>query len=308
MIIGLHDAERDHMPGKSFPNLALMKISAFHKARGDAVEWWNAINNKAYGAVYSSKVFDFTPENPYLPENTIKGGTGYGQYNELPAEIDVFYPDYSIYPKCDYAIGYITRGCPNKCGWCVVPEKEGDITPYGDWRSIVRNDTNKLVLLDNNILACEHGIEQLAELCRTCYKIDLNQGMDARLVNEQIADIIVNLKWIKYIRFSCDRTEQLDAIFNAAALLGQRGIKPYRLFIYLLVTKDIANADYRIQRLKELKSINIYAQPERNEARGIIPNSAQFEFSQRYVYGGCYRKESWSDYCHRKNFIRLGWA
>ncbi len=78
MRIGLHDAERDHMKGKTFPNFALMKLSAYHKARGDAVEIWNPVNNAAYGVVYSSKVFDFTPENPYLPANTVKGGTGYG--------------------------------------------------------------------------------------------------------------------------------------------------------------------------------------------------------------------------------------
>ena len=120
-LIGLHDAEQDHMPGKSFPNLALMKISAYHKAQGDTVEWWNALYNQHYSAVYSSKVFDFTPENLYLPPDTIRGGTGYRLYGELPPEIDKQYPDYSIYPDCDYAIGYITRGCPNSCAWCCVP-------------------------------------------------------------------------------------------------------------------------------------------------------------------------------------------
>jgi hypothetical protein len=237
MIVGLHDAERDHMPGKSFPNFVLMKISAYHKARGDTVEWWNALFNSSYGAVYSSKVFDFTPENPYLPENTIKGGTGYGLYAELPPEIDGLFPDYSIYPECDYAIGYVTRGCPNKCRWCVVPQKEGAIRPYADWRGIVRHDTKKLVLMDNNILACEYGIEQLAELAGTDYRLDLNQGMDARLVNDRIADIIARLKWIKYIRFSCDQIPQIDAIEKAAALLVRHGVRPYRLFVYLLVTK-----------------------------------------------------------------------
>ena len=164
MIVGLHDAERDHMAGKTFPNLALMKISAFHKAQGDTVEWWNALFNWHYGAVYSSKVFDFTPENSYLPENTVKGGTGYGLYTELPPEIDTLIPDYSIYPDCDYAIGYITRGCPNRCRWCVVPKKEGDIRPYSGWRDIVRSDTKKLVLMDNNILASDYGLHQLEEL------------------------------------------------------------------------------------------------------------------------------------------------
>jgi len=302
MVIGLHDAERDHMRGKTFPNFALMKISAFHKARGDTVEWWNAINNANYGAVYSSKVFDFTPENPYLPGNTIKGGTGYGLYAELPPEIDGLFPDYSLYPECDYAVGYITRGCPNKCHWCVVPEKEGQMRPYADWRDIVRPDTKKLVLMDNNILASEYGIEQIAELAGTDYKIDLNQGMDARLVDGRIADIIARLNWIKYIRFSCDQISQIDAIQNAAALLLERGIKPYRLFVYLLVTKDIENAAYRVDRLKELKNISIYAQAERNEARGIVPNAAQLEFSQRYVYGRGYKKEAWPDYCTRNGF------
>jgi len=302
MLIGLHDAERDHMPGKTFPNFALMKIAAYHKARGDTVEWWNPLMNlikRHYGAVYSSKGFDFTPENMYLPPDTIKGGTGYGLYTELPPEIDGIFPDYSIYPDCDYAIGYITRGCPNRCRWCVVPAKEGNIRPYSDWWDIVRPDTKKLVLMDNNILASEYGIEQLAELSETDYRVDINQGMDARLVTERTADIISRLKWIKYIRFSCDQISQIEAIQNAAALLGRRGVRPYRLFVYLLVTEDLENAEYRVQRLKELRGISLYAQAERNEAQGIIPNAAQLEFSHRYIFGRCYKKESWPEYCER---------
>jgi hypothetical protein len=303
MIIALHDAERDHMKNKSFPNFALMKISAYHKARGDTVMWWNALQNAQYGKVYSSKVFDFTPENMYLPPDAIKGGTGYRLYGELPTEIDSCFPDYSIYPGCDYAIGYITRGCPNRCGWCVVPTKEGDIYPYANWRDIVRSDTNKLVLMDNNILACDYGITQLSELYETDYAIDLNQGMDARLVDSSIAGIIARLKWIKYIRFSCDCTQQIDAVMNAAALLEQCGVKPYRLFVYLLVTADVENAAYRVDRLKTLKGISIYAQSERNEAQGkAAPTKAQKIFSHKYVYGKCYKKESWLEYCHRTNF------
>ena len=300
MIIALHDAERDHMPGKSFPNFALMKISAYHKSQGDTVQWWNALNFAVYDAVYSSKVFDFTPENPYLPENTIKGGAGYGLYRELPPEIDGQYPDYSIYPNCDYAIGYITRGCPNRCGWCVVPTKEGNIRPYSHWQDIVRADTKKVVLMDNNILACDYGINQLTELSQTDYRIDLNQGMDARLVNEHIANIISRMKWIKYIRFSCDQLSQIEAIENAASMLEQRGVKPSRLFVYLLVTKDIEDADYRAQRLKQLK-VSIYAQAEHNPAKGIMPNAAQKEFCNRYIYGRSYKKETWSEYCKRIN-------
>ncbi len=303
MKIGLHDSEREYLKHKTFPNYALMKISAYHKSLGDTVEWWYPL--REYDKVYSSKVFDFTPENPYLPPDTIKGGTGYDIHSALPDKIEKMYPDYSIYPECDYAIGYITRGCPNHCRWCVVPEKEGDIKPYRTWRELVRPDSDKLVLMDNNILACEYGINQLESLIGSSYKIDLNQGMDARLVNERIAGILARLKWIKYIRFSCDTKAQITAIENAAELLQRHGIKPYKLFIYLLVTPDLEDAAYRVERLKKLSGITIYAQAERNERMGIIPNKMQLEFAQRYVYSGKYRKETWQEYCKRLNLSEV---
>ena len=296
--IGLHDSEKDYLKGKNFPNYALMKISTYHKSIGDMVEWWSPIIGE-YDKVYSSKIFDFTPENPYLPLDAIKGGTGYDIHSALPDEIENMFPDYSIYPECDYAIGYITRGCPNHCRWCIVPKKEGGIQPYRTWQELVRSDSNKLVLMDNNILACEYGINQLESLIDSGYKIDLNQGMDARLVNEKIAQILSQLNWIKYIRFSCDTIAQIAAIENAAGLLMKYGVKPYKLFIYLLVTKDIENAAHRVDQLKKLKGITIYAQAERNERMGIVPNQLQLEFAQRYVYSGKFRKESWKNYCER---------
>ena len=228
MRIGLHDAEQEYMKHKTFPNYALMKISAYHKARGDFAEWWSPMCH--YDRVYSSKVFDFTPENLYLPPDAIRGGTGYDDIplnQKLPPEIDAAFPDYSIYPKCDYAIGYLTRGCPNHCPWCVVPEKEGGIKPYREWKQVVRPDTNKLVLMDNNILASEYGVSQLESMIGSGYAIDLNQGMDARLVNDRIAGILARLTWIRFIRFSCDQIPQIEAIERAAELLGNHGKKPY---------------------------------------------------------------------------------
>lgn len=308
MRVGLHDAERDYLKHKRFPNYALMKISAYHKARGDSVEWWDPITSHTFDVIYSSKVFDFTPENPYLPPSAIRGGTGYADIpinQTLPPEIDAAFPDYSIYPECDYAIGYITRGCPNNCPWCVVPAKEGQIKPYRAWEEIVRPDTKKLVLMDNNILASEYGISQLESLIGTGYEIDLNQGMDARLVTDRIAGILARLKWIRFIRFSCDQIPQIEAIERAAELLERYGKKPYNLFIYLLVTKDLENAAYRVERLKRLKGISIYAQAERNDRKGIVPNALQKEFAQRFVYGRCYLKESWAEYLTRHTEKRL---
>lgn len=100
-LIALHDGDK----GK-FPNYALMKLSAYHKLQGDTVEWWNPVSS--YDRVYSSKVFTFTPENQLLPLDTVKGGTGYGIMDELPSEIDDLFPDYSIYPEYDKAIGMLT--------------------------------------------------------------------------------------------------------------------------------------------------------------------------------------------------------
>lgn len=305
MIIGLHDAEKDYFKSKkTFPNYALMKIAAWHKAKGDTLEWWNPLYR--YDRVYSSKVFDFTPTDPYLPGDVIRGGTGYRDLPmdlKLPPQIDQMFPDYSIYPDCDYAIGYLTRGCIRKCRWCVVPHKEGAIRPYREWRELVRQDTDKLVLMDNNILACQHGVEQLQSLIGSGYRIDLNQGMDARLVDDHIADILSRLSWIRFIRFSCDQKSQIESIRRTIDLLEKHGVRPYRVFIYLLVTKDIQDAEERVEALKGYKAINLYAQAERNERLGIIPNKAQLEFQQRYIYSGCYRSETWEEYCKRKGEI-----
>lgn len=306
MQIGLHDAEKEHIKGKIFPNYALMKISAWHKAQGDNVEWWNPLKN--YDVVYSSKIFDFTPENPYLPENTIRGGTGYADvpiWQQLRQEVDQLFPDYTIYPACDYAIGYITRGCPNNCRWCLVPAKEGSIRPYRHWQELVRPDSKKLVLMDNNILASDFGIAELESLVGSGYAIDLNQGMDARLVDERVAKILAGLKWIKYIRFSCDQQAQIEPIVHTAELLAKCGVKSYRLFIYLLVTADIEDAAKRVEALKSLGNITIYAQAERNERQGIMPNKMQLEFAQRYVYSGRYRQESWAQYLERHKELEM---
>ena len=304
MLIGLHDAEKEYFKrGKNFPNLALMKISAWHKLQGDTVEWW--IPAMHYDRIYSSKVFDFTPVDPYLPDDAIRGGTGYRDIpmsQELAPEIDGMYPDYSIYPDCDYAIGYLTRGCPNNCRWCVVPQKEGKIRPYREWKDIVRKDTDKLILMDNNILACDYGIEQLFGLIGSGYRIDLNQGMDARLVTDEVARILARLDWIRFIRFSCDQRAQTEPIRRTIELLGKYGVKPYRIFIYLLVTADVEDAAQRVESLKGYKAINLYAQAERNERLGIMPNAAQLEFQQRYIYGGSYRTETWTKYCIRRGF------
>ena len=306
MLIGLHDADRRHGTLKSFPNLALMKISRYYKNQGHHVVWWEPYLNGTVDFVLSSKVFDFTPVNKYLPVNTYRGGTGYGCYHDLDYERENLFPDYSIYPHINYAVGFLTRGCIRQCSFCIVPKKEGNIRPDKTWQSIVRPDSNRLVLMDNNILACDHGIGQLQELASTHYRIDINQGLDARLVDEQIADILAKLKWKSYIRFSCDSDDQVEYIEKAFSLLKARGIKKSKIFIYLLVTKNIKSAEYRVQKLKTFK---IYAQPEYTPAKNIenlifepnkenMPNKEQKNFA-RYCYANAYKTHSYKEFKRR---------
>lgn len=296
MLVALHDAEADHFGTyKKFPNYALMKLSAYHKRLGDTVVWFSAIERHLYDLVYSSKVFDFTPENPYLPEHTIKGGTGYGIYENLPDEIDRMFPDYSIYPDCDYAIGFLTRGCPNKCPWCYVPQKEGEIKPYRTWQEIVRKDTNKLTLMDNNILACPHGIEQLRQLAETDYRLDINQAMSVFLVTPETADILARCKWQKYIRFSVDRKAQIDGMYKAADLLAERGVPHSKLFIYCLLTDDLQDDLERIYAMRKLKTATLYGMPYKDQRKGIMPKKWQNVMAQKYIYSGQWRKIDWGN-------------
>ena len=124
MKIGLIDVD-----GHNYPNLALMKISAYHKAQGDTVEWCLPLDY--YDIVYQSKVFDetYSPDIDYIPnaDKIVRGGTGYGLDNRLPDEVEHMYPDYSLYPDLtkDTAYGFLTRGCPRACNFCIVAEKEG---------------------------------------------------------------------------------------------------------------------------------------------------------------------------------------
>jgi hypothetical protein len=233
-----------------------------------------------YDRVYSSKVFTFTPEDPYLPPDTIKGGTGYGLYEDLPPEIDSMFPDYSIYPNCDYAIGFLTRGCIRACPWCVVPKKEGKIRPYRTWKEIKRPDSKKIVFMDNNVLACPHGIEQITDMGGADVRVDFNQGLDARLITDDVAELLGRLKWIRSLRLACDTGAMLPVVTKTIERLGKRGVKPWRIFVYCLV-QDIEDAAKRAYALRDL-GVDVFAQPYRDFTNNIEPTPQQKDFA-RYV-------------------------
>lgn len=231
MKVGLVDVD-----GKNFPNYALMKISAWHKERGDEVEWADAMFGE-YDRVYMSKVFTFTEDNRDVWHcEVVRGGTGYDIASKLPDEVDAMQPDYSIYPSVDAreAYGFLTRGCPNKCPWCVVPKKEGKVRPYRDIEEIAVDGRNKVVLMDNNVLASDWGLAQIEKIMKLGLRVDFNQGLDARLITEDIARMLAKVKWIDYIRLACDKKGQIPHILKAHELLAKYGYKK-EIFCYFLI-------------------------------------------------------------------------
>ena len=247
MRIAIHSVDGHH-----FPNLALMRISAWHKAQGDSVEWFAPLAR--YDRVYASKVFTFTKDDPYLPPDAIRGGTGYDVTSKLPPEIESTPPDYTIYPQFDAAYGFLTRGCPNKCPWCVVPRKEGAIRAVADIEDICRTNTgfrHKAILMDNNFLAAPIDFvrEQTDKMRRLKIRVDFNQATDARLYDDERAQIMAKVPWLSMVRISCDTDAMLPHCVAAIRRLRGFGCRK-DVLVYVLAKNDgIASALHRIYGL-----------------------------------------------------------
>lgn len=221
MKIGLIDVD-----GHNYPNLPLMKISAWHKSQGDSVEWYEPLFSGHMDRVYMSKVFSFTPDYEWCIDADVieKGGTGYAiilrggrEYYDkakdkpLPKEIEHIYPDYELYGITDTAYGFLTRGCPRGCGFCHVKDKEGLCsTKVADLSEFWRGQKN-IVLCDPNLLACKDHMDLLQQLVDSKAKVNFNQGLDIRLVNDQNLELLKKIK-LESIHFAFDRWQDKDII------------------------------------------------------------------------------------------------
>ena len=294
MKVALHDSDKTR-----FPNLALMKLSAHHKSLGHDVQWFNALMRDEYDVIYSSKIFTFTAEDKYLPSDNrvIKGGTGYCLESKLEQEIEHCMPDYTIY-NSKVAQGFTTRGCPNHCSWCIVPKKEGVIKANADINEFWSKQS-ELVLMDNNILAHEHGIDQLLKIATKNIKLDCNQGLDARLVDRKIAKIIASIKW-KTIRFACDNQSQMKHVENAVKLIRKETGTLGRFFVYVLV-KDVDDAYDRVKFLRSIK-VDPFAQPYRDIENKTQPSQEQKDFARWVNHKAIFKSVQWEEYKCRKHF------
>lgn len=255
MKIGLIDVD-----GHNYPNLALMKLSAWHKSRGDEVEWWQGFAH--YDIVYMSKVFDetYSPDipEPFNADKIIKGGTGYGLDNKLPDEVEHIYPDYSIYPEYtkDTAYGFLTRGCPRACHFCIVSAKEGrcsvKVADLSEWW----NGQKNIVLMDANILACPDHLDLLRQLRESGANVDFNQGLDARLLTEKNIELINDIKKNE-IHFAWDYMKYSAQVMHGLGLYAKHAKrKPHGNWatVYCLTNYDTTMEEnlYRIYTLRDM--------------------------------------------------------
>ena len=280
-----------------------IELIANHKARGDQVEWYNPLCE--YDKVYAAKVFTFTPDyNYYINTNQIeKGGTGYDIEKVLPVEVDRLQPDYSIYNiDSNLSYGFLTRGCPNRCKWCVVPKKEGKISPYMDIEEITAG-RKKAILMDNNILASNYGLQQIEKIIKLGIKVDFNQGLDARLITDEIARLLAKVKWIKRIRFGCDTPGQIAEVERASALIDKYGYKgEYFLYCILMDFKEsFARVNYWKSKSRRFLP---HCQPFRdlNNPHQIIPQwhkDMAHWADRKEIYMSC----DFKDFSPRKGFL-----
>lgn len=283
MKIGLIDVD-----GHNFPNIALMKISAYHKIKGDSVYWYSGIER--YDRVYMSKVFSFTPD--YLSviqaDEVIKGGSGYKMFDKcLSDEVEHILPDYNLYPfnkdwyDCRTAYGFLTRGCVNKCPFCIVPIKEGMTRKNADINEFLGSHKSA-ILMDNNVISCDWGLSQIEKIGSLKIKVDFNQGIDARIIarDKKIAKLLKSVRWIRYIRMAYDNSAITEEVQMAIAYLKEAGIPASKLFFYMLVKDgEIEDAERRALYLDYL-GCTPFAMPYRDLESNVQPTNEQRNFAR----------------------------
>ena len=306
MRIGLIDVD-----GHNFPNLPLMKISAWHKSIGDTVEWYDPMFSGHLDKVYVAKVFSFTPDYEYHidADEIVYGGSGYcisivdgrevydkSKDVDLPPEIEHIYPDYSIYGITDTAYGFLSRGCPRGCSFCHVEAKEGrrsyKVADLNEFWSGQKN----IVLCDPNILACREWKSLLQQLIDSKAYVDINQGLDIRMMTEEKAEMLKRIK-MKQLHFAWDRYEDKETILPKFKMFKDiTGINERNLIVYVLCNFD-TTLEQDLERIYTLRQMGYWAYvmlyDKEHIPRGHILKKLARWVNNRYVFAKCERFEDY---------------
>ena len=260
MRVGLVDVD-----SHNFPNLALMKISAYHKGRGDSVEWWNGL--KHYDIVYKSKVFtdEYSQEIDYCinADKVVKGGTGYDLKNKLPCEIEHQFPDYGLYRGGNKAFGHLTRGCPRKCPFCIVSEKEGnthtvaELSEFWNWQK-------EIMLMDSNITASNDCERHFDSLIASGALINFVGGLDIRFLTDKGADQInmmrtsmIHFAWDNYEFDTYEKLKRFRPMFDT----DDRHLRVYVLTNYTTTHEQDLERVYKLKEIGYDPFVMIYNKP-----------------------------------------------
>lgn len=243
-------------PEERFPNLPLMKLSAHHKAKGDQV-FLNHCGDP--DKVYVSCIFSQNGPSARgitkMYRNVEVGGSGISLKSKLPDEIDHICPDYDLYPNMDYSMGFTSRGCVRRCGFCIVHKKEKWNPNHADLDEFLRHD--KLVLLDNNLTASPRFKEILTTLTDRGIRTNFNQGLDIRLITEEKAGLLADVKARdidfkgSMLYFAWDSLDYEQDVKRGIDLLLNAGIRGSQLSFYILMAFDttLEQDEYRALKL-----------------------------------------------------------
>lgn len=294
------------------PNLALMKLSHWHRARGDSVTMTRDIEPDVfepdYDLVYGSSIFKFSQERlmrfqrQWGPD-AIVGGTGTPFVHTVEDRIGEYeHYDYSGYPDFKASIGFTQRGCRLKCKFCVVPTKEGKNRSLNTIEAIWRGEPwpKKLHLLDNDFFGQPRGEWQarIREIREGGFRICLSQGINVRLIDDESAAALATIEYRntkfneRKLYTAWDNIGDEKIFFKGVDTLDRAGIPSKHLMAYMLVGFDPAETWERIWHRFNLMV-----------ARGIEPYPMVFDRSRkdltkfaRWVATGLYRAVPFDQY------------